>query len=140
MRIIWAGLPGRGLGERVEVKNLNSMKAMLAAMNHEYQRQVHVLTTGGRIDRETRSFDAANNATVRLRSKEELLDYRFFPDPDLPPLHLPAGMIDAVRAALPELPEHIATRYRDVHGLTTTETVRRGLRESPQPAVSSKTS
>ncbi len=81
-----------------------------------------VLSSGGRIDRETRAFDAANNRTVRLRSKEELLDYRFFPDPDLPVLSVSDAAIAAVRRDLPELPESIAQRWVHTYGLTPIDT------------------
>jgi aspartyl-tRNA(Asn)/glutamyl-tRNA(Gln) amidotransferase subunit B len=112
---------GRGLGTRVEVKNLNSFQSMLAAINFEFNRQIKTLTSGQPIDRETRAFDANRGETTRLRSKEDLLDYRFCPDPDLPLLQLSQDFLDRVQQRMPELPEHITKRWREQLGLSKVE-------------------
>jgi aspartyl-tRNA(Asn)/glutamyl-tRNA(Gln) amidotransferase subunit B len=92
------------LGTKAEVKNLNSFRNVGRAIEHEIARQIEVLERGGRVVQETRSFDADAGATRILRSKEEAHDYRYFPEPDLPPLALAAERIAELRAALPELP------------------------------------
>jgi aspartyl-tRNA(Asn)/glutamyl-tRNA(Gln) amidotransferase subunit B len=100
------------LGTKTEVKNLNSFRYVQRALEHEIERQTRVLRDGGRIEQETRLWDVAGGRTVSMRSKEEAHDYRYFPDPDLPPLALSRSWIEEVRASLPELPE--ATRRRFV--------------------------
>jgi aspartyl-tRNA(Asn)/glutamyl-tRNA(Gln) amidotransferase subunit B len=92
------------LGTKVEIKNLNSFRNIGRAIEHEIGRQVAVLDSGGRVVQETRSFDAENGTTRTLRSKEEAHDYRYFPEPDLPPLQLAPERLAALGAALPELP------------------------------------
>jgi aspartyl-tRNA(Asn)/glutamyl-tRNA(Gln) amidotransferase subunit B len=91
-------------GTKAEIKNLNSFRNVGRAIEHEIARQTEVLRSGGRVVQETRSFDADSGATRTLRSKEEAHDYRYFPEPDLPPLALSPERIAALRAALPELP------------------------------------
>ncbi|MBI4368667.1 MAG: Asp-tRNA(Asn)/Glu-tRNA(Gln) amidotransferase subunit GatB [Elusimicrobia bacterium] len=98
-------------GQRVEIKNLNSFKAVRDALDYEIARQRRALEAGERIALETRLWDAANNQTQKLRSKEEASDYRYFPEPDLPPLVLDEVWINQWRAALPELPLAKVRRY-----------------------------
>jgi aspartyl-tRNA(Asn)/glutamyl-tRNA(Gln) amidotransferase subunit B len=102
--------PGEPLGTKTEVKNLNSFRYVARALEHEIERQTELLESGRRVVQETRSFDAAQGTTRTLRSKEEAHDYRYFPEPDLPPLAVPAEVIARLRAELPELPW--ARRYR----------------------------
>jgi len=92
------------LGTKAEVKNLNSFRNVARAIEYEIERQRLALEAGERVVQETRSFDAAEGVTRTLRSKEEAHDYRYFPEPDLPPLVLDPGRIAALRADLPELP------------------------------------
>lgn len=106
------------LGTPVEVKNLNSFRFLERALEHEIARQGEVLAGGGRVPHETRLYDAAAGRTVVMRSKEEAHDYRYFPDPDLPPLHAPPALVAALRARLPELPEARRRRLMQSHGLS----------------------
>jgi aspartyl-tRNA(Asn)/glutamyl-tRNA(Gln) amidotransferase subunit B len=98
------------LGTPVEVKNLNSFRYLERAVDHEIARQADVLDHGGRVERETRLWDVAAGRTVSMRSKELADDYRYFPEPDLPPLSIEPTRIEAARRRLPELPE--ARRHR----------------------------
>jgi aspartyl-tRNA(Asn)/glutamyl-tRNA(Gln) amidotransferase subunit B len=100
------------LGTRTELKNINSFRFVHHAIEHEIARQVRIVEAGGRVERETRLWDAELGQSAPLRSKEEANDYRYFPDPDLPPLAVPAARIDSVRAALPELPSARFARYQ----------------------------
>ncbi len=106
------------LGERTEIKNVNSFRFLELAIDHEIQRQIWILEAGGRIERETRLYDAERNETRAMRSKELSMDYRYFPDPDLLPVHLDEAFIESVRATLPELPEAKQARYQDAFGLS----------------------
>ena len=91
-------------GTKVEVKNMNSFKAVRDALEYEVERQIGVLESGGRIVQETRGWDDARNVTVSQRTKEQAHDYRYFPEPDLPPLTFtPTSSVEALRASLPEL-------------------------------------
>jgi aspartyl-tRNA(Asn)/glutamyl-tRNA(Gln) amidotransferase subunit B len=111
--------PDSIVGDRVEVKNLNSVQRIMAAIDHEVHRHVSILQEeGGRIEKETRGFDATTGNTHRLRSKETAVDYRFMPDPDLPPLELDDAFVTSVKAALPETPEATAERLVATMGLT----------------------
>jgi aspartyl-tRNA(Asn)/glutamyl-tRNA(Gln) amidotransferase subunit B len=92
------------LGTKAEIKNLNSFRNVGRAIEHEIGRQIELIESGGRVAQETRSFDAERGTTRLLRSKEEAHDYRYFPEPDLPPLALGAERAAALRADLPELP------------------------------------
>lgn len=103
--------PGGELGTRTETKNVNSVRFVMAAIEHEANRQVDVLESGGRIVQETRLFDPDTGTTRSMRSKEDAHDYRYFPDPDLLPLELDAAFLDACRASLPELPDAKRARY-----------------------------
>jgi aspartyl-tRNA(Asn)/glutamyl-tRNA(Gln) amidotransferase subunit B len=108
-----------GLGARVEIKNLNSMKAVRGALEYEIRRQSKVLAEGGKVAQETRLWDEARSATARMRSKEEAQDYRYFPEPDLLPVQVTDEMIERVRSELPELP--LARRRRFVEALGLSE-------------------
>jgi aspartyl-tRNA(Asn)/glutamyl-tRNA(Gln) amidotransferase subunit B len=105
------------LGTKAEVKNLNSFRFLHKALEYEIDRQIEVLAEGGRVRQETRLFDAAAGITVSMRSKEEAHDYRYFPEPDLPPVIVDAGRVDAVRRAMPELPEARRRRFVEQHAL-----------------------
>jgi aspartyl-tRNA(Asn)/glutamyl-tRNA(Gln) amidotransferase subunit B len=106
------------LGERTEIKNVNSFRFLELAIDYEIERQIGILEAGGTIERETRLYDADRNETRSMRSKELSNDYRYFPDPDLLPLHLDEAFIESVRRELPELPEEKRTRYQDQFGLS----------------------
>jgi aspartyl-tRNA(Asn)/glutamyl-tRNA(Gln) amidotransferase subunit B len=94
-------------GTRVELKNINSFRFVQKAIDGEVQRQIQLVEGGGRVVQETRGYDAENNRTYSLRSKEDAHDYRYFPDPDLPPLKIPASLLEEERANLPALPNEI---------------------------------
>ncbi|MGA0841192.1 MAG: Asp-tRNA(Asn)/Glu-tRNA(Gln) amidotransferase subunit GatB [Pseudomonadales bacterium] len=104
-------------GERTEIKNLNSFRFLERAIETEIERQIDVLESGGRIRRETRLYDPDRNETRAMRGKEQSEDYRYFPDPDLMPVVLEAGYIEAIAATLPELPDARRARYQTVLGL-----------------------
>ncbi|HEX4845061.1 MAG TPA: Asp-tRNA(Asn)/Glu-tRNA(Gln) amidotransferase subunit GatB [Geothrix sp.] len=106
-----------GFGTRVEVKNLNSYRFVKQALAHEIQRQGALLAAGGTVAQETRGWDAGAGETRAQRSKEAATDYRYFPEPDLPPLRVAEEEVAALRAALPELPEARARRWRSAFGL-----------------------
>ncbi len=105
------------LGTKAEVKNLNSFRFVEKAIAWEIERQIAVIESGGRVVQETRLWDAAAGRTVSMRSKEEAHDYRYFPDPDLPPLVLNEDAIAAARTALPELPAARRARYVGTYSL-----------------------
>jgi len=105
------------LGTRTEIKNVNSFRFVEKAIEYEIERQIRALENGETIVQETRLYDAAHHRTRPMRSKEDADDYRYFPDPDLPPLAVSADDIAAVRAQLPELPEARRTRYVAALGL-----------------------
>jgi len=99
------------LGTRAEIKNVNSFRFVEKAINYEIDRQIRIIESGGSVVQETRLYDAAKNETRPMRSKENADDYRYFPDPDLPPLVISAAMIERVRATMPELPRARRERY-----------------------------
>jgi len=103
--------PGGKLGTRCEIKNVNSVRFVMQAIDYEARRQIGVLEEGGKIDQETRLFDAAKGETRPMRSKEESHDYRYFPDPDLLPLVLDKAWVEKLRAGLPELPDAKKARF-----------------------------
>jgi aspartyl-tRNA(Asn)/glutamyl-tRNA(Gln) amidotransferase subunit B len=105
------------LGTRVEIKNLNSFRFLQQAIDHEIRRQVELIEDGGQVVQETRLYDANLDQTRPMRSKEDAMDYRYFPDPDLLPLHIPVEWIERVRQALPELPDAMRTRLANQYGL-----------------------
>jgi aspartyl-tRNA(Asn)/glutamyl-tRNA(Gln) amidotransferase subunit B len=92
-------------GTKAEVKNLNSFRYLQKALEYEIARQIDLLESGGTVEQETRLWDAAAGRTYSMRSKEEAHDYRYFPEPDLPPLVVAPERVDAVRASMPELPD-----------------------------------
>jgi aspartyl-tRNA(Asn)/glutamyl-tRNA(Gln) amidotransferase subunit B len=102
---------GDPLGTRCEIKNVNSIRFIGQAIEHEARRQIEILEEGGRIDQETRLFDPGRGITRSMRSKEEAHDYRYFPDPDLLPLELDQAYVDELRAHLPELPDEKKARF-----------------------------
>ena len=106
-------------GERTEIKNINSFRFVERAIELEIERQIDVLEAGGTIHRETRLFDADADETRSMRSKELSEDYRYFPDPDLLPLHISSAFVQAVRDSLPELPDARCQRYQEAMGLST---------------------
>ncbi len=106
------------LGTRCEIKNVNSLRFIMQAIEYEAQRQVNIIEDGGKINQETRLFDANAGATRSMRSKEDAHDYRYFPDPDLPPLELEQSFIDELKANLPELPAQKRKRFVEKLGLS----------------------
>ena len=108
---------GGALGTKAEIKNLNSFRFLQKALEYEIERQIGVLTGGGRVIQETRLWDAASGVTASMRSKEEAHDYRYFPEPDLPPLVVDAARLGLIRAAMPELPEARRARFIAQHAL-----------------------
>ena len=106
------------LGTRCEIKNVNSVKFVMKAIEFEAQRQVDILEAGGSIDQETRLFDSTTNETRTMRSKENAHDYRYFPDPDLLPLIFTQDYVEKIRATLPELPDQKKARYVSALGLS----------------------
>ncbi|HCD04893.1 MAG TPA: Asp-tRNA(Asn)/Glu-tRNA(Gln) amidotransferase GatCAB subunit B, partial [Methylophaga sp.] len=105
-------------GTRAELKNINSFRNVERAINIEVERQIDVIESGGAVVQETRLYDADKNETRSMRSKEEANDYRYFPDPDLLPLVLDEGLIEQVRATLPELPNEKRDRFVSEMGLS----------------------
>ena len=104
-------------GTRCEIKNLNSFRFLERAIDYEVRRQIELIEDGGRVLQETRLYDPDRDETRSMRSKEEAHDYRYFPDPDLPPLVVEADWIERVRAAMPELPADMRRRLVDDYGL-----------------------
>src|SRR3984893_952468 len=105
-------------GTKVEVKNLNSFRNLQKALEYEIERHIGVLDGGGRISQETRLWNQAEGRTVSMRSKEKAHDYRYFPEPDLLPVHISAGWQEEVRHSLPELPEAKRARLRAEYKIT----------------------
>jgi aspartyl-tRNA(Asn)/glutamyl-tRNA(Gln) amidotransferase subunit B len=108
-------------GTKVEIKNMNSFRNVRDALEHEIKRQTRALATGERIVQETRLWDTDRMVTVSMRSKEFAHDYRYFPEPDLPPLDVQPAWVDEVRARLPELPEARRARFQSAYGLSAYE-------------------
>jgi aspartyl-tRNA(Asn)/glutamyl-tRNA(Gln) amidotransferase subunit B len=106
------------LGTRIEVKNMNSMRAVERAIAFEIERQARVIDGGGELRMETRGWDEASQSTYLMRPKEAENDYRYFPEPDLPPLETTPEWLAEIAARLPELPAARRTRYRDAFGLS----------------------
>src|SRR5688500_14140885 len=103
--------PGDPFGTRCEIKNMNSIRFIGEAIEHEARRQIDILEEGGTIDQQTRLFDPGRGATRSMRSKEEAHDYRYFPDPDLLPLEFDRAYVDELKAHIPELPDQKKTRF-----------------------------
>ncbi|MGA7486220.1 MAG: Asp-tRNA(Asn)/Glu-tRNA(Gln) amidotransferase subunit GatB [Xanthobacteraceae bacterium] len=110
--------PGAPLGTRCEIKNVNSIRFIGQAIEHEARRQVEILEDGGRIEQETRLFDPDKGETRSMRNKEEAHDYRYFPDPDLLPLELAAAYVEDIATHLPELPDEKKQRFMGDYGLS----------------------
>jgi len=110
--------PGEPLGTRCEIKNVNSIRFIGQAIEHEARRQIEIIEEGGAIEQETRLFDPGRGETRSMRSKEEAHDYRYFPDPDLLPLELAQDEVDALKAQLPELPDEKRARFIAAFGLS----------------------
>ncbi|MCE8554074.1 Asp-tRNA(Asn)/Glu-tRNA(Gln) amidotransferase subunit GatB [Ruegeria pomeroyi] len=106
------------LGTRCEIKNMNSMRFIQAAIEYEARRQIAIVEAGGKVDQETRLYDPDKNETRSMRSKEEAHDYRYFPDPDLLPLEIEQAWVDDIAANLPELPDDKKARFIKDFGLT----------------------
>src|SRR5437879_4698945 len=110
--------PGEPLGTRCEIKNVNSIRFIGQAIEHEAQRQIGIIENGGTIIQETRLFDPNKGETRSMRSKEEAHDYRYFPDPDLLPLELSPSVVEDLAAHLPELPDGKKARFISGFGLS----------------------
>jgi aspartyl-tRNA(Asn)/glutamyl-tRNA(Gln) amidotransferase subunit B len=106
------------LGAKTEIKNLNSFKFVEKAINHEIARQTAVLQAGGKVEQQTHLWDAEREETRPMRSKEYAHDYRYFPEPDLPELQAPPGLVEAIRAQTPEVPSARRARYARDFGLS----------------------
>jgi len=102
---------GEPFGVKAEIKNLNSFRHVQRALEYEIDRQIEVLEKGGAVDHETRLWDTAAARTMSMRSKEEAHDYRYFPEPDLPPLRIEAAVIQELKRTLPELPDARRRRF-----------------------------
>ena len=109
-------------GTRTEMKNINSFRAIHNAIESEAQRQIEVIKDGGAVPQETRRRDDAKGTSYAMRSKEDAQDYKYFPEPDLPPIELSDEYIDTIRQQLPELPEAKKARYKSEYGLTDYDT------------------
>jgi aspartyl-tRNA(Asn)/glutamyl-tRNA(Gln) amidotransferase subunit B len=105
-------------GTKVELKNLNSFRFVQRALEYEIDRQIAALEAGEKIVQETRLWNERDSKTFSMRSKEEAHDYRYFPEPDLPPLTVAADLIESMRAAMPELPESRRRRFIEEYGLS----------------------
>ena len=110
--------PGEPLGTRSEIKNLNSIRYVMQAIDYEARRQIELIEEGGRVEQQTRLFDVGRGITRPMRSKEEAHDYRYFPDPDLVPLVLDSDWVEQIRAELPELPDAKKARFMSEYGLS----------------------
>lgn len=109
------------MGTKVEIKNLNSFRALERGVAYEIKRQIAILEAGGQVRQETVGWDEAAQATFSQRSKEDAHDYRYFPEPDLPPLVVSRAWMDSVRDGLPELPWQVYRRFVDEYGLSPAE-------------------
>ena len=104
-------------GTRAELKNINSFRFVERAINYEVERQIDIIENGGKVAQETRLYDSDNNTTRSMRSKEEAMDYRYFPDPDLLPVDIEPSFIDKIKQTLPELPDDKKKRFMSDFGL-----------------------
>ncbi|MDX1974308.1 MAG: Asp-tRNA(Asn)/Glu-tRNA(Gln) amidotransferase subunit GatB [Rickettsiales bacterium] len=109
---------GEPYGTRCEIKNVNSVRFLHKAIEFEAMRQVEILESGGTINQETRLFDSSKGETRTMRSKEDAMDYRYFPDPDLLPLEITQSYVDDIKKQLPELPDQKQNRYMQSFGLS----------------------
>jgi len=108
-------------GTRCEIKNVNSIKSIGQAIEHEFHRQVEIIESGDKVQQETRLFDEKKGETRPMRTKEEAHDYRYFPDPDLPPLEISSNLIGEIKKNLPELPDVKKKKLIDGYGLSSYE-------------------
>ena len=108
---------GKELGTRTEMKNLNSFRAIGHAIEHEEKRQIELIENGKEVELETRRWDEEKGNSYSMRSKEDSRDYRYYHDPDLPPIRVDEGMIEAIRASLPEFREDKIRRYKEDYKL-----------------------
>ena len=106
------------LGTKVEVKNMNSIRNVQKAIEFEINRQIEVLESGGSLSQETRGFDALNNTTIAMRSKEAANDYRYFPEPDLQPLFIDEKQVSKIHSEMPALPRELFDKYINEYKLT----------------------
>jgi aspartyl-tRNA(Asn)/glutamyl-tRNA(Gln) amidotransferase subunit B len=104
-------------GKKVEVKNMNSFRNVARSIEHEHERIIGLLEAGIEVISETRTFDAATGTTASMRTKEDLNDYRYFPEPDLSPVVIPEEWLQSVKAAMPALPRELYRKFVDVYGL-----------------------
>jgi len=111
--------PGEPFGTRAELKNLNSFRFIKQAIEYEVMRQIELIEDGGTVVQETRLWDSAKGESRSMRGKEEAHDYRYFPEPDLPPLRISQEEVDAIRAGMPELPGEMRARFEQEFGLST---------------------
>jgi aspartyl-tRNA(Asn)/glutamyl-tRNA(Gln) amidotransferase subunit B len=105
-------------GTRCEIKNLNSFKFLEESILYEVQRQIELIEDGGKVRQETRLYDPDRQETRSMRSKEDAQDYRYFPDPDLLPLHITSDMIDAIQLTMPALPSTLRSQWQESYGLS----------------------
>lgn len=105
------------LGQRCEIKNVNSMRFARRAIEFEAKRQIDILESGGKVEQETRGFDAASGTTYPLRKKEEAHDYRYFPEPDLPPVVLSESFLEKIKSEMPPLPHVLESEFQTKYGL-----------------------
>ena len=106
------------LGTRTEIKNVNSFRFIQKALEYEIERQVRIIKSGGKVVQETRLFDSQRGVTRTMRTKEEAEDYRYFPEPDLPPLVIDKEWLNAIKKELPELPDAVKERFVEEFGIT----------------------
>jgi aspartyl-tRNA(Asn)/glutamyl-tRNA(Gln) amidotransferase subunit B len=111
------------LGTKVEIKNLNSFKSLEEALEYEIERQRRILNSGKKVIQETRGWDEEQGVTISQREKEEAHDYRYFPEPDLPPLHFTRNEIEKIRTEIPELPQQKRERFAREYQLKKKETI-----------------
>ena len=106
------------LGTRAEIKNVNSFRFLERAIQYEIRRQIDLIEDGGKVVQETRLYDSDRDETRSMRSKEDAMDYRYFPDPDLLPLEISQAWLDEIKSSMPELPWEVASRFRSEYGLS----------------------
>jgi len=110
--------PGTPFGTRAELKNLNSFRFIKQAIEYEVIRQIELIEDGGKVVQETRLFDSSKGESRSMRGKEEVHDYRYFPEPDLPPLRITRQEVDTIKAGMPELPGQLRKRFETEYGLS----------------------
>ena len=109
------------LGTRTELKNINSFKSIAKAIEYETIRQSQILENGERVLQETRRFDESSGKTFSMRSKETARDYRYFPEPDIPPVYISPEQLETIKSEMPEMPQERFKRYTEVYGLNSEE-------------------